>query len=86
MCSMKHNISSYREYEEIMLRIKLKNVKLPVPRLRALWANICSTAVSVTFIPLLNSPAEIYFCIKASDHEGNNIPVFQYMGKTQYLE
>ena len=41
----------------------------------AMWTNICNTSVSGTSVPLTNSQVEIYFHIKKSDREANNIPL-----------
>ena len=46
-----------------------------------MWTNIYNPYVTGTSVPLTNSQAEIYFPIKKSDWEANNIPLVQYIEK-----
>ena len=44
-----------------------------------MWSNICNSSFSITSIPLTNSQAEVYFHIKKSDKDANNILLTQYI-------
>ena len=65
---------------QYFMDIYFEEIKRHLPFI-AMWTNICNTSVSGTSVPLRNSQAEIYFHIKKSDREANNIPTVQYIEK-----
>ena len=52
----------------------------------AMWTNICNVSLSGISVPLTNSQTEIYFHIKTSDREANNIPLVQYIEKNTIVQ
>ena len=44
-----------------------------------MWSNICNSSLSITSITLTNFQAEMYFHIKKSDKDANNISLTQYI-------
>ena len=44
-----------------------------------MWSNICNSSLSITSIPSTNFQAEMYFHIKKSDKDANNISLTQYI-------
>ena len=42
-----------------------------------MWSNICNSSLTITSIPSTNSQAQVYFHIKKSDKDTNNIPLRQ---------
>ena len=51
-----------------------------------MWTNICNVSLSGISVPLTNSQTEIYFHIKTSDREANNIPPVQYIEKNMIVQ
>ena len=47
---------------------------------------ICNISVSGISVPLTNSQTEIFFHIKTSDREANNIPLVQYIEKNTIVQ
>ena len=44
-----------------------------------MWSNICNSSLSITSVPSTNFQAEMYFHIKKSDKDANNISLIQYI-------
>ena len=47
-----------------------------------MWSNICNYSLTIISIPLTNSQAEVHFHFKKSDKDANNMPLTQYIERS----
>ena len=50
-----------------------------------MWSNICNSSLTITSIPSTNSQAQVYFHIKKSDKDTNNIPLRQCRERNKHF-